>query len=370
MYSICDGHLDLAMNAVSFDRDLAAPIEEINRAERHMSDHKARGRATVSFPDMRSGGVGLCLGTVLARANAGSRPAGGYMRIDFDHATSDAASCAAFSQLAYYRLLESRGEIRMIGNRTELESHWGEWRAAGSSERLRRLPVGIVLSMEGADPILDPTDCERWWNEGLRVASIVHYGSNRYAAGTGADGPLTDAGRELLDEFERLGMILDVTHLSDPSFFEAIERFDGALLATHNNCRELVPGERQYSDDQIRLIHRKGGLVCVALDAWMLYPGWIKGKTSPEMVSFGQVADHVEHIVSVTGDIGAVGVGSDLDGGFGNEQTPGDCKSIADLQKLASRLHDRGFSSDEIARVMSGNLVSFLETHLPERSMT
>ena len=384
MELIFDAHLDLAINAVSFDRDLTRSLAEINEAEKHMSDHPARGKSVVSFPEMRRGGVGVCLGTLLARGNARSRPVGGYYRVDFDHATLDAASCTASGQLAYYRLLQSRNEIRMIENREELTEHVGLWTvdptkgaataADGTSspgnvpdsDDLRAvLPVGIVLSMEGSDPILGPEDCERWWNEGLRVASLVHYGHNRYAAGTGEEGPLTDEGRELLEEYSRLGMILDVTHLSDKGFFEAIEAFDGPLLATHNNCRELVPGQRQYSDDQIRLIHERSGVICVALDAWMLYPGWIRGRTDPRVISMKNVADQIEHIVSVTQEPGSVAIGSDLDGGFGNNQTPGDCKSIADLQKVPSHLFDRGFSRENIQRVMSGNLLDFFKRNLP-----
>jgi membrane dipeptidase len=362
---IFDAHLDLAINAVSFDRDLTQTIEEINAAERHMTDHPGRGRAVVSFPEMRRGSVAACLGTLLARSNLRSRPSNGYLRVDFDHAGDDMASAAASGQLAYYRLLAARNEVQMIGDAPALDRHFDLWRNAATTEPARKLPVGIVLSVEGSDPILGPSDCERWWREGLRVASLVHYGRNRYADGTGQEGPLTDEGRELLSEFMRLGMILDVTHLSDRGFFEAIDRFDGPLLATHNNCRALVPGQRQYSDDQIRLVYERGGLVCVALDAWMLHPGWVKGRTEAAVVSMKQVADQIEHIVSVSGDVAAAAIGSDLDGGFGNEQSPGDCRSIADLQKLPSHLRDRGFTDNDITRIMHGNLLSFLGKHLP-----
>lgn len=367
---IIDAHLDLAMNAVSFDRDLTLPIDEINRAESHMNDHPARGRAVVSFPEMRRGGIALCLGTVLARESGGNRPADGFARIDFDHATSHAARCSAASQLAYYHLVERHGIVRMLETRSAIESHWDAW----SSWRDRpdrggiedSPPVGIVLSMEGADSILDTADCRRWWDDGLRVASLVHYGRNRYASGTGTSGGLTDDGRELLREFERIGMILDVTHLADDAFYQAIEEFTGPILATHNNCRSLVPGQRQYTDDQIRRVTERGGLVCVALDAWMLYPGWVKGSSDPGLVSFKHVADQIEHIVSVAGNSDSVAIGSDLDGGFGNEQCPGECRSIADLGRLSSHLRDRGFTASEVDSVMHQNLLHFLSRHLPQ----
>ena len=392
MEIICDAHLDLAINAVSFDRDLTLTLDEINLAEKHLTDHPGRGRSTISLPEMRTGGVALAMATLLARAQGRARPSSGFMRVDFDHATKDAASCTAAGQLAYYRLLESRNEMAMIESRGDLEDHIALWdvsraprdaesetevegnRARGIAEEQHgegsgpgdKHPIGIVLSMEGSDSIIDPSDCERWWRNGVRVASLVHYGSNDYAAGTGRDGPISDLGWRLLEEFERLGMILDLTHLSDQAMSQALEKFNGSLLATHSNCRELVSGQRQLTDDQIKLIAERGGMICVALDAWMLYPGWIRGRTDTSLVSFREVANQIEHIVTLTGNADCAGIGSDLDGGFGTEQTPGDCKSIADLQKLSSHLRDRGYTSQDTRKIMSGNLIGFLSRNLPK----
>ena len=389
MEIICDAHLDLAINAVSFDRDLTLTLDEINLAEKHLTDHPGRGRSTISLPEMRTGGVVLAIATLLARAQGRARPSNGFMRVDFDHATKDAASSTSSGQLAYYRLLESRNEISLVATKNDLEAHLALWsEATGKSDTKSGResgnigdlsdasfgdtsgggignPIGIVLAMEGADSIIEPADCERWWNGGVRIASLVHYGSNDYAAGTGRDGPISDLGWQLLAEFERLGMILDLTHLSDMAMAQALEKFSGPLLATHSNCRELVPGQRQLTDDQIRLIAGRSGLICVALDAWMLYPGWIRGRTDTSLVSFRDVANQIEHIVGVTGSADCTGIGSDLDGGFGTEQTPGDCESIADLQKLPSHLSDRGYTRQDIRKIMSGNLIGFLSRNLP-----
>jgi len=362
MEPICDAHLDLAMNAISFDRDLTTALGDINALETNMTDHAGRGQSVVSFPAMREGGVGLGLGTVLARANYRARPAGGFRRVDYDHPTRDAASSTASGQIAYYRMLDARNEIRVIETSSNLAEHWKSW---GEVASWPTLSVGIVLAMEGADPILSPTDAERWWDAGLRVASLVHFGRNEYADGTGTEGPITELGRELLLEFSRLGMILDVTHLSDNGFFDALERYPGAIFASHNNCRELVPGQRQLSDAQIRLVAERGGVVCVALDASMLHPQWVRGRGDPRLVSFRDVANQIEHIVSVTGSYESVAIGSDLDGGFGSEQTPGDCKTISDLQKLPSHLRDRGLGDVEIRNIMSDNLIGFLRRNLP-----
>ena len=142
--------------------------------------------------------------------------------------------------------------------------------------------------------------------------------------GTGDSGPLTQKGIELLKEFDRLGMILDATHSSDPSFYQAMELFHGPVMASHNNCRALVPGDRQFSDEQIRLLVERDAVIGVAFDSWMLYPGFVIGQTHGSAASLTAVADHIDHICQLAGKRKHIALGTDLDGGFGTEQSPPD----------------------------------------------
>jgi len=185
----------------------------------------------------------------------------------------------------------------------------------------------------------------------------VHYGANTYAHGTGANGGLTLEGLKLLETLESLGAILDVTHLSDESFWEALDNFNGPILASHNNCRTLVPGDRQFSDEQIRALTRREAVIGVAFDAWMLYPGWVKGKTPNTVVTMEAVADQIDHIRRLAGNSWNVGIGSDLDGGFGKEQCPHDLDTIADLQKIPKILKSRTYSDNDVENVMWRNWV-------------
>jgi membrane dipeptidase len=226
-------------------------------------------------------------------------------------------------------------------------------------------PLGLILAMEGADPILSADDLAPWWNRGLRAVGLSHYGESRYAVGTGADGPITALGRELLKTMSSYPFILDLTHLSDTSFRQAIELYDGPVMASHNNCRELVPGDRQFDDKQITAVFKRGGVIGVALDAWMLYHGWTRGSTSTGALDLGIVANHIDHMCQLAGTSCRVAIGSDLDGGFGSEQTPGDVKSIADLQKLADILSQRGYSESEVRGVFYRNWLHFLLQSLP-----
>jgi membrane dipeptidase len=219
--------------------------------------------------------------------------------------------------------------------------------------------------MEGADPVVTPGQLGEWWRLGLRAIGPAHYGRGHYAYGTATDGPLGGRGVELLRRMHRLGIILDVTHLSDTSMAEALEVFEGPVLASHHNCRALVAGDRQLTDEQIRRLVARGAVIGVALDAWMLYPGWERGKTSPQVVGLDAAADHIDHVCQLAGSALHSGIGSDLDGGFGTEQTPRDLDTIADLRKLAAILDRRGYTREAIDGIFHGNWLRFFTKALP-----
>jgi membrane dipeptidase len=359
MNLIFDSHLDLAWNAMSWNRDLTLPVSEIRAAEAGMTDDDARGRGTVSLPEMRRGGIAFCCATLLARAKPAVKPT---RKIDLDARTQQIACATARGQLAYYQLLAERGEVAFIRTAHDLAEHHQLWLNGADS---LSLPIGIILAMEGADPITHPEQAEQWWNLGLRCVGLAHYGKSRYAVGTGEAGPLTHAGVALRKEFERLGMILDLTHCSDPSFYQAIELFSGNVMASHNNCRALVPGDRQFSDEQIRMLIARGGVIGVALDAWMLKPGFEIGKTPGSEVDLSAAADHIDHICQLAGNVNHVAVGSDLDGGFGTEQSPHGIETITDLQALKGMLSYRSYAASDVEKILIGNWLRFFTHALP-----
>jgi membrane dipeptidase len=349
---LIDAHLDLSMNALNWDRDLQLEVHELRRREAGMTQ-KGRARGTTTLPEMRKGEVALSLATVICRVAWPGSPATGA-------ANQQIAYSKAQGQLAYYRILESQGKLRQVRDQAGLAAHMQAWQDTPETT-----PLGYILSMEGADPIVDAGQVTSWWEDGLRVVSLSHYGFSAYAHGTDTVGGLTERGRPLLEAMAAAGMIVDLTHLADEAFFETLDAFSGPVLASHNNCRALVPGCRQFTDEQIAAIIARGGVIGAALDAWMIYPGWIKGETQPEVVSLDNLVDHIVHICELAGDADHVGIGSDLDGGYGNEQTPHDLGTIADLQKLAPLLSRRGFSDDDVERFMRGNWIRFFSQHLP-----
>ena len=346
---VIDAHLDLAWNALSWNRDLTQEIQEIRKAESGMVD-KGRGANTVSFSEMRKGKIAVCLATVLARASDLGDP-----RLDFR--TQEIAYAMGKGQLAYYRILENRGFLKMLRTRRDLKKHIAEWTAGDPAT----LSLGFILSMEGADPIVSPGQVAEWWDDGLRVVGLAHYGRSAYAHGTGASGGLTPEGKDLLKAMREAGVILDATHLSDESFWEALELFHGPVLASHNNCRALVPGNRQFTDEQIHELIARDSVIGAAFDNWMLYPNWVRGSTPASAVSIENVADHIDHICQLAGNARHAGIGSDLDGGFGREQSPHDLDTIADLQTLAAILHKKGYAEPDVEGIMFGNWLRFFE---------
>ena len=224
-------------------------------------------------------------------------------------------------------------------------------------------PIGYILSLEGADSIVTLKHLERSYAQGLRALGPAHYGPGTYAQGTEATGGLGQRGRELLKEMERLDIILDVTHLCDESFWEALDHFQGRIWASHSNCRALVPHNRQFSDEQIKVLIQRGAVIGGALDAWMLVPDWVRGKTTPEAVGLKleRLLDHIDHICQLAGNVRHCGIGSDLDGAFGCEQTPTDLETIADLARFPAMFSARGYGDENIELIMHGNFVRFLK---------
>jgi membrane dipeptidase len=355
---IVDSHLDLSWNALQWNRDLKRSVHTI-RTQENTAAGKGRGLGTVAFPEMRAGRVALCFATMLARSTGRVAP-----HIDFaDPAQSYGI---ARGQLAYYRALEQQGEARIIVDRAALDQHmaaWGDWEAAGAASNAPAL--GFVLSMEGADPILAPDQLEEWWNAGLRLLGITHYGPGRYAGGTATELGLTELGPPLLAEMDRLGVALDLTHCSDQAFWQALENYGGPVLASHQNCRALVPNQRQFTDDQICAVIERDGVLGAALDAWMLRPAWIIGDRydpANPLVTLSDVVDQIDHVCQLAGNAQHAAIGTDLDGGFGREQSPADLDTIGDLQKLPAMLSARGYSEGDIAAIMHGNWLRLLRS--------
>jgi len=342
------------MNALEWNRDLREPLDRLRDRDRHYTDKKDRGNATVSFPEMRRAKIGLCVATQIARYVKPANTLPGWH-------SPEQAWAQTQGQLAWYRAMEECGELLSIRNRAQLDAHFQLWNSKSSANTT--LPIGYILSLEGADSILTMRHLERAWEYGLRALGPAHYGPGTYAQGTDATGAMGEKGRELLKNMDRLGIILDATHLCDDSFWEALDHFSGPVWASHHNVRTLVPHNRQLTDDQIKALIARGAVIGAVFDAWMMVPGWQRSKTTPESVGLKieRIIDHIDHICQIAGNSHHCGIGSDLDGGYGTEQTPADLKTIADLQRIPELLAAHGYKQQDVENIMHANFIRFLQ---------
>ncbi|CAM3430553.1 dipeptidase [Elizabethkingia occulta] len=349
---IFDAHLDLSMNAMEWNRDLRNNVSLLRQLEQGMDDKPDRGRATVSFPDLRKGNIGIVVATQIARFVKPDSLIPGWN-------SPQQAWAQTQAQVAWYKCMEEEGEMVSITDRESLQRHIALWNDGTPNDKK---PIGYILSLEGADSIVDISYLEKAYNYGLRAIGPAHYGPGRYANGTDSTGEMNKKGIELLHEIERLNMILDVTHLCDDAFWQALDHYNGPVWASHNNCRSLVNHNRQYDDEQIKALIARGAVIGGALDAWMLVPDWKRGVSTPlgMQCNLETVFKHMDHICQIAGNALHIGVGSDLDGAFGTEQCPYDLDTIADLQKLVSIFRNHGYTEEDLKNIFHQNWINFL----------
>ncbi|TWR31394.1 peptidase M19 [Mucilaginibacter pallidiroseus] len=350
---VIDAHLDLSMNALEWNRDLTQSVAAINQREEGLTDKPDRAKAVVSLPELRKANIGLVVATQIGRYVALGNTLPGWH-------SPEQAWAQTQGQLAWYKAMEAKGEMRQITDLQQLDQHLAIWADANDNTTK---PIGYILSLEGADSIVDVSYLEGAYNNGLRALGPAHYGPGRYANGTDATGKMGQQGLELLKEMERLNIILDATHLCDDAFWQALDNFGGHVWASHNNCRALVNHNRQYSDEMIKVLISRGAVIGAALDAWMMVPNWVRGMSTPEGMNCNLevMANHIDHICQLAGNALHVGMGTDLDGAFGREQCPYDLETIADIQKVPDILIKRGYSQTDIENMMYGNWLRFLE---------
>jgi membrane dipeptidase len=256
----------------------------------------------------------------------------------------------------YHRLAEQSDQIALIERLQDLEDVLASW----STD----IPqVGILVALEGADPIRRPAEVEVWHQRGVRAASLSWMARSRYAGGNSQPGPLTDVGRALLEVMADFGMLLDVSHLAEEAFWEAIDRYEGPVAATHANPRAFVPGPRQLSDPMIRALAERDGVMGIVPYNRFLKPGWSRsdGKVA---VTVHDVAATIDHVCQVVGDAAHVGLGSDFDGGFGADSTPAEIETASDLPRIGDALAERGYDAHHVAAVMAGNWLRVLRRTL------
>lgn len=362
MNLLVDAHEDLAWNILTFGRDYTRSAAETRRLEEenHALAPKENGHTLLGWPDYQAGRVALVFASLFAIP---SRLKHGDWEV-LCYATPDEAWQVYHRQLeAYHALVETRPErFSLVTTLPQLQDLLLDWQDEARQEH----PVGIVILMEGGEGIRALSELERWWEEGVRIIGPAWAGT-RYCGGTNEPGPLTEEGRHLLKAMAELRFTLDVSHMDEAAARQAIDRYEGAIIASHANAAACVPGyegNRLLSDAVIRRLVKRGAIIGVVPYCRFLKAGW-RPADGREEITLDTLAVHIDHICQLAGDAQHVGLGSDFDGGFGVESAPADVDTIADLQKLSIVLAKRGYSERDIAAVLGGNWLRYLQENLP-----
>ena len=357
---IVDGHVDPAYNALVDGRDYLRSALDIRDDEVDGPVPEINGLCMLGLPEWLAGGVAISVVTLTAiprtHAHAG----------ELGYPNAEGAFQTALAQLAIYRRwAERHPQVDLVTDQHQLDAVLANWLAPVTPDHDPRR-VGLVLLIENADVIREPTELGFWYEQGVRLVGPA-WAANRYTGSTNDGGPLTSLGRELITEMDRLSLALDLSHMSDLGIAEALEIFGGTVVASHANPRALVPMQRNLSDEVIRQIAGRDGVIGIMPLNWALDPTWTTHKDKTR-VPIDRVIDAIDHVCQLTGDADHVGIGSDFDGGQGAETAPDGIDTVADLPRIADALGRRGYDALTVEAIMGGNWLRVLRRHFPERT--
>ncbi len=374
---IIDAHEDIAYNTLTFGRNYLRSAAETRRIEKDTETPRRTGHTTLGWPEYQRGQVAVIFATLFL---APRRYASGSWETQVFVDSSDTARLLE-NQLNFYRRLtdDHPDQFQLIYNKKDLQAVLKPWQEepafllepgnepAGEPRKTVTHPVGLVLLMEGAEGIRAPEEMEDWWEAGVRLAGPVWAGT-RYCGGTFEPGEFTREGYALLEVMAGLGYTLDISHMTEASALQALDRYEGPVVATHADARALIKGaegERQLTDRTIRRLIERDGIMGVLPYNRFLRPGWADSDDR-QQVTLRTLAAHIDHICQIAGDALHAGIGTDFDGGFGWPAVPYEIDTIADLQKLAPVLVEYGYSEESIADILGNNWRRHLERTLPE----
>lgn len=352
---VLDAHQDIAWNSIVNGRDYRTHplIHRRNEAGKH-GYHAAQ----LGLPDALLGRVAITFATLFVLPRLKHSPLQTPLPAPSYRDAREAYQLAS-QQLDLYSRLEDESErLQIIRTANDLDEVLATWEGDDDLSKRRQ---GLVLLMEGADPILEPKQFEEWYERGVRIVGPA-WQATRYAGGTGEPGDFSAMGYELLEILAGYNALLDLSHLAESSFFTAVDRYEGQMIASHSNPRRFCDTDRHLSDVMIRRLAERDGVIGVVLYNSFLESGW---RTSDGRLPPSIVLDVIDHICQVTGSAQHVGIGSDFDGGFGAEAVPEGLDTTMELRRIGDLLAGRGYDLADIEAIMSGNFLRKLRAILP-----
>lgn len=363
MTIIIDAHQDIAFNALTFNRDILRSAYDTRESEKGSQIPQwNEGEATVGWPDYQKGQVAIIFATLW---NPPKQFCSGAWDV-LSYQNLDQASRLAHQQFEYYHRLvqENPDKFTLILNQHDLNRVLADWDNP-TSEHTH--PVGLMLHMEGAEGLRSMSELEEFFELGVRQVGPVWAGL-RYCGGSKALRPFDREGFTLLETMASLGIGMDISHMSESAALTAMDHFDGPVIASHSNSRTLLKGrsgERHLTDRTIQMLFEREGCIGVVPYNKFLSTEW-ELNTPGETVTIDHIIDQIDYFCQMAGDSMHVGIGSDLDGGFGFPNIPAELDTISDLQKLEPRLLARGYTCEDVKNIFHLNWKKHLEKMLPK----
>ncbi len=351
---VVDAHEDIAYNVLCFGRDYRRSALATRQLEQGTEIPSINGTATLGLPDALLGRVALTFATVFVAPQ--TKNASPWDRLSYADVTQ--AYRLASQQVDYYERLADESEmVNLVRTQADLDVVLASW---AEGKELTDHRMGLVLLMENADPIVEPKQFEEWYERGVRIVGPAWKGT-RYSGGTGQPGELTDLGHELLDVMADFNALLDLSHMAEEAFLQALDRYEGQIIASHSNPRRFRESDRHLTDDMIRRLAERDGVMGIVLYNAFLTNEWDRKKRLP----FSIIADAIDYVCQLTGSAAHVGIGTDFDGGFGLESIPEELDTVGDLGLIGGLLRERGFAEEDIEAILSGNMLRKLRAALP-----
>jgi membrane dipeptidase len=362
MRLIIDAHEDIAWNVLTFGRDPTHSVAETRTREAAAPIPQQQGDTLLGYPDYVRGGVAVVFATL--HVTPLRRKLHEWETVIYA-TQADAYRLARAQADAYHCLAENHAsKFQLVTSQTALREVLETW--AGDPPVSPR--VGLVMTIEGADCVQEPQELPEWYAAGVRIVGPAWSGT-RYCGGTREPGPLTPDGQQLLEVMDNLGLMLDLSHMAEQAYYEAMDRFSGTIIASHSNARALLDGspvpDRHLSDAMIRRLVERDGVIGVVPYNRFLKGGWLP-EDGRAVVTLEHVIRQIDHICQLAGDAQHTGLGSDFDGGFGLDQIPAGLDSIADLRFIGESLVRSGYQPADVDAILSGNWLRMLCRGLPE----
>ena len=357
---IVDAHEDIAWNTLCFGRDYLRSAYDIRRHEEDGPVEVFNGVAMLGLPEWLRGGVAV-IGATLFTPPERRRTS----TLESYYADSDEAHSLALRQVEIYeRMAEQSGQIKLIRTRRDLEAVLNTWEgfdpALDEDPRRDERQIGLVYLIEGGDSIREPAEVEWWYELGVRLIGPAWVGT-QYCGGTDEPGPLTPAGVDLLRHMRPFNLVLDLSHMDERAFFQALDQYAGPIIASHSNPRALTNNtNRHLTDEMIKGLIQHHGVIGTLIYNKFLLKGWEHGQPK-DAATVETVVRAIDHVCQIAGDARHTAIGTDFDGGYGMKSTPAGFDTVADLQIIAPALEKRGYSAVDVELIMNGNWVRVLK---------